>query len=323
MASRKIPQDSARISSSGAGAPSSKDPAATDVAAPVRLDPAASAALAEAIRSAKQEARPARPPLPAGDAESAKAPRGRLFGASVAAQTLIALALIGAGWSAAYVGTLANREAFGRVEAETARSQEILARLSGDLEALKGTLAAFRDVEQTSSIAKASDQAELTEKVERLAIAVQDPGRKISALEAKLDRMESQITANLATLAAKTAAPAPVAAAVPAPPPPPAAAPAPAAATPPAPAPVPASTAAAPEATVREAAVKSPRNEPVEGWVLREVYDGAALIESQNRRLYEVAPGGVVPGIGRVEGIERRGRSWVVLTEKGFIGINR
>jgi hypothetical protein len=24
-----------------------------------------------------------------------------------------------------------------------------------------------------------------------------------------------------------------------------------------------------------------------------------------------------------VEGIERRGRSWVVLTEKGFIGINR
>jgi hypothetical protein len=57
--------------------------------------------------------------------------------------------------------------------------------------------------------------------------------------------------------------------------------------------------------------------------VVREVYDGAALVESQNRRLYEVVPGGVVPGVGRVEAIERRGRNWVVLTDKGIIGTYR
>jgi hypothetical protein len=86
------------------------------------------------------------------------------------------------------------------------------------------------------------------------------------------------------------------------------------------------------EAAVREpepapppasVAVKSVRNEPVDGWILREVYDGAALVEGRNRRLYEVAPGGVVPGVGRVESIERRGRAWVVLTDKGFIGSYR
>jgi hypothetical protein len=61
----------------------------------------------------------------------------------------------------------------------------------------------------------------------------------------------------------------------------------------------------------------------VDGWVVREVYDGAALVEGRNRRLYEVVPGGMVPGVGRVESIERRGRSWVVLTDKGVIGTYR
>jgi hypothetical protein len=56
---------------------------------------------------------------------------------------------------------------------------------------------------------------------------------------------------------------------------------------------------------------------------VREVYDGVALVEGQNRRLYEAVPGGFVPGIGRVEAIERRGRSWVVLTDKGVIGAYR
>jgi hypothetical protein len=59
---------------------------------------------------------------------------------------------------------------------------------------------------------------------------------------------------------------------------------------------------------------------PVEGWVLREVYDGGALVESRNGRLYEVAPGRNLPSVGRVESIERRGRIWVVVTAKGIIG---
>jgi hypothetical protein len=59
---------------------------------------------------------------------------------------------------------------------------------------------------------------------------------------------------------------------------------------------------------------------PVEGWILREVYDGAALVEARNGRLHEVVPGQNLPSVGRIEGIERRGKAWVVVTSKGFIG---
>src|SRR5918993_1291235 len=308
MASRKNPKNPPEADSQGAEAPAApgKEAAPGQVADAAQIDPAASAALAEAIKSARQDL-PSATPLQAELAPAAaKSPNPRAYGFSLAAQALMALALIGAGWGASYVGTLGNRETILRIEAETARSQAILTRLNGDLEALKGALASFRDVEQTASVTKESDQAKLSEKVERLAIAVQDPGKKLSALEGKLDRMESQIMANLASLAAKAAAPAPA--------PVPAAAPAPDAAASP----------AATEAPAREAApaAKSARNEPLDGWVLREVYDGAALIEG-NRRLYEVMPGGVIPGVGRVEAIERRGRSWVVLTDKGTISATR
>jgi hypothetical protein len=314
MASRKNPKNPPEALSREATAPAApgkegpaaagKEAAPASAAEPAGIDPAASAALAEAIKSARQDLPPAKPPR-ADTAPAAKSPTSRASGSSLAAQALVAMALIGAGWGASYVGTLGNREAIARVEAETARSQEILARLNGDLEALRGAVASFRDVEQTASVSKASDQARLSEKVERLAVAVQDPGRKLSALETKLDRMESQIMAHLAGLAAKAAAPAP------APSPAPAAAPA-------APAPSPAAT----EAREPVPAAKSARNEPLDGWVLREVYDGAALIEG-NRRLYEVMPGGVIPGVGRVEAIERRGRNWVVLTDKGTISATR
>ncbi|TNC08919.1 hypothetical protein FF100_28095 [Methylobacterium terricola] len=57
----------------------------------------------------------------------------------------------------------------------------------------------------------------------------------------------------------------------------------------------------------------------IEGWVLRDVYDGVAMIENRNRRLLEIGPGDTLPGAGRVEAIERRGRTWVVVTSKGLI----
>jgi hypothetical protein len=84
-------------------------------------------------------------------------------------------------------------------------------------------------------------------------------------------------------------------------------------------APVPA-PAPAPES---ETALKPAKAEPVDGWVLREVYNGSALVEGRNRGLYEVMPGNMIPGVGRVEAIERRGARWVVVTDKGFIGTYR
>ena len=57
---------------------------------------------------------------------------------------------------------------------------------------------------------------------------------------------------------------------------------------------------------------------PVNGYVLREVYRGVALIEGRNG-FVEVHPGDVLPGAGRVRSIERRAGKWVVVTANGVI----
>ncbi|ACB78212.1 conserved hypothetical protein [Methylorubrum populi BJ001] len=62
-----------------------------------------------------------------------------------------------------------------------------------------------------------------------------------------------------------------------------------------------------------------PKSETLDGWALRDVYDGVAILEDRRRRLVEVGRGDAVPGVGRVEAIERRGRQWVVVTRQGVI----
>jgi outer membrane murein-binding lipoprotein Lpp len=47
--------------------------------------------------------------------------------------------------------------------------------------------------------------------------------------------------------------------------------------------------------------------------------DDVALIEGRDGE-YAVRPGDILPGVGRVERIEREGGSWVVLTDQGLIG---
>jgi hypothetical protein len=56
----------------------------------------------------------------------------------------------------------------------------------------------------------------------------------------------------------------------------------------------------------------------VEGWVLRDVGNGGALIEGRNG-LYEVYAGDPVPGLGRIDAIRKLDGRWVVVTSKGLI----
>jgi hypothetical protein len=56
----------------------------------------------------------------------------------------------------------------------------------------------------------------------------------------------------------------------------------------------------------------------VEGWVLRDVANGVALIEGR-RGLLEVYAGDPVPGLGRVDAIRRQDGRWVVVTTKGLV----
>jgi hypothetical protein len=250
----------------------------------VRIDPLANAALAETIRNARQnlKAGPATA-KPSQNAEAA-ASSNRFFKGSLLTQVAAAVLFVGAGWAASHLGSLETRNALRSMQAETAQSQAALAKLTGELAVLKNTMAAARDVEQTSSTT-ISDQAKLSEKIERLAAAIQEPVKKLSTLEDRLNRIEGKIMAGLNN---------------------------------------PDSIKPSAEPARESAPVAQPvKSEPVEGWVLREVYNGSALVESRRRGLYEVMPGNVIPGVGRVEAIERRGARWVVVTDRGFIGTYR
>jgi len=56
----------------------------------------------------------------------------------------------------------------------------------------------------------------------------------------------------------------------------------------------------------------------ITNWVVRDVYDGIALVESP-RGSIEVTPGETIPGAGTVRSIERRGDSWIVITSRGVV----
>jgi hypothetical protein len=289
---------------------------AKETASIVRIDPQASAALASAINSAKQGVSPEGAAVSTESQETtpdamplAGARKG--YSNAYLSRAAMGLVLIGSCWVASYAGTLASRDSIQQFGTDAARSEVALGRINGEIEALKTELAGIREAVNASSAAERRQSAKLGEKIDgfsqalRNADAARNSDAKFAALEARLGKMEGQIMTTLAGMTAKPAAPATDPASTASVAPTPVAAPVP----PPAPAPTP--------------AVKPAKNEPVDGWVVREVYDGAALVEGRNRRLYEVVPGGVVPGVGRVEAIERRGRSWVVLTDKGVIGTYR
>lgn len=57
----------------------------------------------------------------------------------------------------------------------------------------------------------------------------------------------------------------------------------------------------------------------VKGWSLVEVSRGVALLENGRNGLFEVEKGASVPGLGRIQSIERRGTGWVVVTSQGVV----
>jgi len=76
--------------------------------------------------------------------------------------------------------------------------------------------------------------------------------------------------------------------------------------------------AAAAQASATAPKVEVGRLPTVEGWILRDVANGGALIEGR-QGVYEVYAGDPVPGLGRVDAIRRQDGRWVVVTSKGLI----
>jgi hypothetical protein len=76
----------------------------------------------------------------------------------------------------------------------------------------------------------------------------------------------------------------------------------------------------------RQAALGDPRRAGapapaaiLDGWVLRDVFNGGAMIQSPRNGVLEVFPGDTLPGLGRIEAIKRQDGRWVVATSRGLI----
>ncbi|GGH32660.1 hypothetical protein GCM10007036_44710 [Alsobacter metallidurans] len=128
--------------------------------------------------------------------------------------------------------------------------------------------------------------AQVAAQIARLEQFEREPAARIAAIAEKLDRADRQRD----PVTTASIAPAPAAAA-----------------------------AAPPEAPVAAAAKAPAKPESLKGWSVRGVFNGIALLEGPGG-LYEVARGDVLPGIGRVDAIERIGKSWTVQTSKGVVG---
>ncbi|MBR0830557.1 hypothetical protein JQ596_34125 [Bradyrhizobium manausense] len=185
--------------------------------------------------------------------------------------------------------------------ADTSALESSVARIDADVVALKANL------DHTSKTG-VSQLNKTNDRLDKLEKAQAEPMARLAKLSDSVDKLRAaQAAAPAQTVAAKettgSIAPAQVAAAAPAPVPAPAAAPAQAAA-------------AAPSAAPPK--VEVGRLPTVEGWRLRDVANGGALIESRSG-LYEVYAGDPVPGLGRVDAIRRQDGRWVVVTTKGLI----
>lgn len=185
---------------------------------------------------------------------------------------------------------------------DNARADEALRGVKHGLETLR------QDVDQaraSSAATLAANLAALSAKIDKVD---HDPSQKLADIAVRLDHLEKQATA---------------AAAMPSP----AAMPASANASRAAVVPKPVAAAVAPPARggiTEVAGTQGNAGLPekpvtVGGWVLRDVYDGVALVEARGGGLREIEPGEYLPGAGQVRSIERRGRSWVVMTSRGVI----
>jgi hypothetical protein len=75
--------------------------------------------------------------------------------------------------------------------------------------------------------------------------------------------------------------------------------------------------AAATAAKSRDNALTAETNK-IPNWILREVIDGTAILQGP-RGIIEVSTGDLIPGVGRVQSIAKRGGRWMVATSKGVI----
>lgn len=224
------------------------------------------------------------------------------FGAMAAVVALATVAgALGGALATAGVGKLmagdsaqesaqASAQASVQASAKDSALEASVARIDAEIVALKSSLE-HNSKTTTAQLNKASDRLDKVEKAQA------EPAAKLAKLSETVDKLRA---AQASTTTTAAAAPAPAKEVT---------------------GTIPQQVAAAPAAPPASAAPPKPevaRLPTVEGWVLRDVANGSALIEGR-RGMYEVYAGDPIPGLGRVDAIRKQDGRWVVVTSKGLI----
>jgi hypothetical protein len=61
----------------------------------------------------------------------------------------------------------------------------------------------------------------------------------------------------------------------------------------------------------------------LQDWIVQDVQNGRALVESRSGGVFDVGAGSVLPGVGRVDAVKRQDGQWLVLTARGTITSGR
>jgi hypothetical protein len=216
---------------------------------------------------------------PAPEAEQGSGMFGKRRLAALAAVVALAAAAGALGGAVATAG-LGHYPGDAATTAGNGALEATVARIDADIAALKASVEHAAKA-NTAQFSKTSDRLDKVEKAQA------EPAAKLAKLSEAVDKLRvAPVAAAAAPAAAKeiTGSISPAAATTPA---------------------------AAPKPELA-------RLPTLDGWVLRDVTNGAALIEGR-RGMFEVYAGDPIPGLGRVDAIRRQDGRWVVVTGKGLI----
>jgi hypothetical protein len=167
-----------------------------------------------------------------------------------------------------------------------------LARIDSDMSALK------LSVEHTSKIGM-SQFNKTSERLDRVEKAQAEPAAKLARLSESVDKLRATPAVAPVPVAAATAAAKEITGSI---------------------APAASASAAASKAESRtESKAEVARLPTIDGWVLRDIGNGGALIQSRREGVYEVYAGDFVPSLGRIDAVRKQDGRWVVVTSKGLI----
>ena len=234
------------------------------------------------------------------DRDSRAGERSGMFGkrraAAVAAIIVLAAAAGAAGGALATAGLSRPSNDTAKV-ADRHGLEDSISRIDTEVAALRTSL------EQASKHA-ASQISKSSDRLDRIEKAQAEPAARLAKLSETVEKLRVAAATPVAA-PAPVVAPAPVAAAAPAAPK--------------------ETTATVQTANAAPGPIPMPAPKPevarlptVEGWVLRDVANGVALIEGR-QGIFDVYAGDAIPGLGRIDAIRKQDGRWVVITSRGLI----